>query len=130
VAFLIESVERLPPPLDGIAREVTVHFPWGSLLAGVIAADPATLARLAALLKPGGELRILISATARDRYAETGPALLRSRSDRYTSAGLALIESREARPDDVAASRSSWAKRLGAGRGRPVVFARCRRLGS
>jgi len=72
VAFLIESVERLPP-LDGIAGEVTVHFPWGSLLAGLIAADPATLARLATLLEPGGELRMLISATARDRYARDRP---------------------------------------------------------
>ena len=73
---------------------------------------------------------MLISATARDRYAEIGPALLRSRSDRYASAGLALVESREAGPDDVAASRSSWAKRLGAGRSRPVVFARYRHVGS
>ena len=43
VAFLVEGVERLPPDLAAIADEVTVHFPWGSLLRGVLEAEASVV---------------------------------------------------------------------------------------
>ena len=33
--FIQAAVEDLPPELDGVADEVHVHFPWGSLLRAV-----------------------------------------------------------------------------------------------
>ena len=124
IAFLVESAERLPRELAGIADEVTVTLPWGSLLRSLVAADAALLGSLAMLFKAGGELRALLSATARDGYAEVAAETLRGLAPAYAAHGLRLVEARAASPADVAASRSAWAKRLGP---RPIVFARYRR---
>ena len=44
----------------------------------------------------------------------------------YARHGLRLLDARPARADEVAASGSSWAKRLRAGRERPVSLLRLR----
>jgi 16S rRNA (adenine(1408)-N(1))-methyltransferase len=119
-AFLVEAIERLPHDLDRVADEVTVHFPWGSLLRGLLAADPSVLRPLASLLKPGGELRVLLSATARDGYDDVTPADVAGAVDAYAASGLRLTAARAAMREDIAAARSTWAKRLG---DRPAVHA-------
>ena len=127
-AFLVEGVERLPPELTDVSNEVTIHFPWGSLLRGLLTADPAVVIPTARLLKNGGELRVLLSATARDGYADVRPESLIRIETQYAALGLELEEVRPAAPSDIAASRSSWAKRLGPSR--LVVFARYSRRSS
>ena len=79
------------------------------------------------LLKPEGELRILLSATERDGFAALTASALIALAPAYARLGLALVEARAATPDDSRASRSSWAKRLGVGRDRSAVLARYRR---
>ena len=128
VAFLVEAVERIPNELAGLASEVTIHFPWGSLLRGVITADEQVLSPIAKLLRPDGELRLLLSATSRDGYADLAPDDVSALARSYAEHGLELTEARVATRLDVAASRSSWAKRLG--QGRPMVFARYSRRSS
>ena len=128
VAFLVEAVEYVPMELSGQADEVTVHYPWGSLLHGLVAADERVLSPLAKLLKPDGELRALVSATSRDGYADLTPADLSALAGPYAEHGLELTAVRLASPADIVVARSSWAKRLG--RGRPVVFARYSRRSS
>ena len=128
VAFLVEGVERLPQELAEAANEVTIHFPWGSLLRGLLTADPAVVVPIAHLLKPEGELRVLLSATARDGYVDVAPESLTRLAGEYSSLGLAIEEAGWAIPSQIAASRSSWAKRLGDLR--PVVSARYSRRSS
>ena len=127
-AFLVEGVERLPVELADLADEVTIHFPWGSLLRGLIAADPRVLCPVARLLKPDAELRLLVSATVRDGHADFSPDWLRKIAPDYAECGLELDAVKPADRFETAASRSSWAKRLGAGR--PAVFARYSRCSS
>jgi len=127
-AFLVEGVERIPNELTGLADEVTVHFPWGSLLRGLIAVDERVLSPLATLLKPDGELRLLLSATPRDGYSGLTPDDLWALAGSYAEYGLELAEARVATRVDIVASRSSWAKRLG--QRRPVVLARYSRCSS
>jgi 16S rRNA (adenine(1408)-N(1))-methyltransferase len=127
-AFLIEGVERLPDDLGLAANEVTIHFPWGSLLRGLLEADPTVVAPIARLLKSDGELRVLLSATARDGYVDVAPESLRQITMDYAALGLLLREARPAAPSDINAACSSWAKRLGPSR--PVVYARYSRASS
>ena len=114
--FVVAAAEALPAELDGLADLVTVHFPWGSLLRGLLAADPAVLDGLAGMLRPGATLSMLVSSTARDSCAGVGPIDQRSLAGltgAYHRHGLAVTRARPATPEDVAASRSTWGKRLG-----------------
>ena len=121
--FVVAAAEAIPAELDGLADLVTVHFPWGSLLRGLLTADPAVLDGLAGMLRPGATLSMLVSSTARDRAAGVGPIDQRSLAGltgAYHRHGLAVTRVRPATPEDVAASRSTWGKRLGAGAHRPA----------
>lgn len=118
-ALLVEArAEELPAELDGLAGEVRVHFPWGSLLRGLLQPDPRIASGLARITRPGATVTALLSVTERERGLDLAPldAELRGPlAERYAPFGLALSEWRPASDHEIAASRSSWAKRLGAG---------------
>ena len=129
-AFLVEGVERISMSgeLACLADEVTVHFPWGSLLRGLVEGSSSVVGSIAGLMKVGAELRVLMSAVDRDGYEELTPALIASRSGTYAEHGLRLVEAEWASSAIVRESRSAWAKRLGVGRARRPISARYRRL--
>jgi 16S rRNA (adenine(1408)-N(1))-methyltransferase len=121
--FVVAAAEALPPELDGLADRVTVHFPWGSLLRGLLAADPAILGGLARVMRPGATLAMLVSSTARDRGAGVGPIGERDLAALALDYGRHRLDVTTVRPvtaADVAASRSTWGRRLGAGHRRPA----------
>jgi 16S rRNA (adenine(1408)-N(1))-methyltransferase len=128
--FVVAAAESLPPELDGWADAITVHFPWGSLLRGLLEGEHALLAGIARVTQPGATLTLLLSVTERDHVG--GVRLLdectfTTLAPAYAVHGLILEESRPATEDDLARSHSTWAKRLTAGAQRPVWFARFRR---
>jgi 16S rRNA (adenine(1408)-N(1))-methyltransferase len=119
--FLAAGVEALDPVLDGCADLVTVTLPWGSLLRGALAvpdADTVTRA-ITRLPKAGGRVEMLVSVTPRDAIAglpcldESAIAVVAAR---YAERGLCLVEGRPATATELAATSSTWAKRLRAGR--------------
>ncbi|GAB2729468.1 hypothetical protein GCM10027089_61370 [Nocardia thraciensis] len=124
VLFVAAAVESLPPELDGIADEVTVNFPWGTLLRGLLTGDAAVLGGLSRIMKPGAALDILLSVTARDGLpglpAIEDAATVADLLAPYTAHGLVVTGVRPLEPADVAAAGSSWGKRLGAGGRRPA----------
>jgi 16S rRNA (adenine(1408)-N(1))-methyltransferase len=127
--FVVAAAEALPTELDGVADLVTVHFPWGSLLRGLLGADPATMSSLTRVLRPGATLQLLVSSTDRDRGAGVvpiQPATLHTLAASYATWGLTVTEARPATSADVAAAHSSWGKRLGAGTRRPAWLLRAR----
>ena len=127
--FVVAAVEALPAELNGVAELVTVHFPWGSLLRGLLGADPATMTGLTRVLRPGATLQLLVSSTVRDRGVGVAPiqtATLHTLAESYATWGLAVTELRPATVADVAAAHSSWGKRLGAGTRRPTWLLRAR----
>ena len=101
-----------------------MHFPWGSLLRGVLGHDEAVLAGLASLLAPGAQATALFSVVARDGV----PGLREDIADVYARCGLALAPPRPATREEIAASGSSWAKRLRAGSARPVTLLQIERV--
>ena len=121
--FVLAAAAALPCELDGVADLVTVHFPWGSLLRGLLGADPAVMTGVARVLRPGGTLAVLLSSTPRDRGAGVGPigaTILEALAGPYARYGLTVTEVRPAGAADVADAHSSWGKRLGAGTRRPA----------
>lgn len=123
--FLAEGAAQLAgSPLAGHVDLVTVNFPWGSLLRGVLGLDAAALAGVAALPRPGGRLRVLASVVPSDGVAgldcldATAATAIR---DAWRAAGLELTSFRPATADEVAGSGSTWARRLRAARTGPRV---------
>jgi 16S rRNA (adenine(1408)-N(1))-methyltransferase len=129
--FVASSLEVLPAQLAGLAALVTVHFPWGSLLDAAIGRDAAGADRLAALAAPGGRLRMLLSASARD--ASHGVTTLDpvSVAAAFARRGFAVEMSRPATLADAAGAHSSWGRRLlGAGGERRAWLLELRRVES
>jgi hypothetical protein len=120
--FVAASAEQPPDELIGTAAELTITFPWGSLLAGALATDPVAAAGIASLIARGGCARILVSVVDDDRLAI--PPLNggdeAALAERWACHGLRVSAFGLATPAQVRASGSSWARRLAAGLRRPV----------
>jgi 16S rRNA (adenine(1408)-N(1))-methyltransferase len=132
--FVVASAERPPAELLGIAGELTIAFPWGSLLRAVLARDdaPDAAAGIAALVAPGGSVIAHFSIDRRDRLAlpaldAISAAQLASRWRRH---GLELVCWRPASAAEVHATGSTWARRLRAGRERATWRLELREPGS
>jgi len=107
--FVVSALEALPAEFDGQFDLVTIHFPWGSLWNAATGRDAQTSGRMAALLRPGGELRLLLSHADRDGTSPVDPEQVIAT---HAGNGLAVAEVRPAGLEDAAAAHSSWGKRL------------------
>jgi 16S rRNA (adenine(1408)-N(1))-methyltransferase len=129
VLFAVARIEDAPCELDGAADRITVSFPWGSLLRGIVRAEPSVLAPLARLAKPGACIEVLLSVETRDAASGLEPsdlAELPTRADAFARCGLVIERLGIATEDEIVASGSSWGKRLGGSR--RVSALRLRRL--
>jgi 16S rRNA (adenine(1408)-N(1))-methyltransferase len=125
--FVAAGVEMLPAGLTGLADLVTVRFPWGSLLRGVLGIDSGVATSIARLLAPGGHLEITLSLVAGDRHDTAGVGFGAADIERmaatFATLGLTRTAARPLSAAEVAAIPSTWARRLRAGDGgtaRPV----------
>ncbi len=127
VLFVVAAAESIPDELAGVARELTVNFPWGSLLRGVLGLPDASAATagIASLLDPAGRAAILVSIAPRDGIAELDrldEAALDRLERAHAANGLRLVCARPATREEILASRSSWGRRLGAGSGERAAW--------
>jgi hypothetical protein len=125
--FVVGAAEAPSGVLDGRVDELRVTLPWGSLMRGAL--DPGAWfgATAASWLRPGGELKMLLSVTPRDgldAITALDGAALDDLAGRYRAAGWTELEARGATLDDVARSGSSWARRLGIPHRRAAVVLR------
>ncbi|MGH2474484.1 MAG: methyltransferase domain-containing protein [Candidatus Limnocylindrales bacterium] len=117
--FLAAGVETLGETvLAGRADVATVTMPWGSLLRGVLGLDLAAMVGIASVVAPAGRVVVLASIAPLDGIA--GIATLDATMERdirraWADIGIDLLSMRPASLDDVAASGSSWARRLRSG---------------
>jgi 16S rRNA (adenine(1408)-N(1))-methyltransferase len=114
-----------PTPLAGRVDLVTITFPWGSLLRGVLGLEPAVLAGIAALVAHGGRIEVLASVVPSDRIDGVGTLDIgweRAIQCVWAGVGMELVSMRPATAAEIAASRSSWAQRLDPARGSRTVW--------
>lgn len=81
--FVATGAELIPATAQGLADELLVTLPWGSLLAGAAGPEPWFTDLLRRLLRPGGVARLTLSLG--DREDATGLARL----DASSAAALA-----------------------------------------
>ncbi len=131
--FVVAAAERLPGELDGVADEVTVNFPWGSLLRGLVAADATILGGIVRMMKADAALSVLVSVMDRDHGVGVGSIdgnALDNLVAGYAAQGLAVTAIRPLSAAEVVAAGSSWGRRLGAGERRPAWRIEARRIAS
>ena len=121
VLYAVASVEHLPPELRGVADEIFVTLPWGSLMRGIILADGTVLAGIASLARAGATLRIVLNTRifddpvpldVRDLPDLTPDYVRTALTTAYARHGLDIVETRWMDADEVAAIATTWAKRL------------------
>lgn len=122
------SIEALPPELGGVADEVSVQLPWGSLLEGIVLARDDVLGGLAALCRPGARLTVTLNG---EIWLDSTPARyeqLPVPTPEYVAdvvaaglarVGVALGEARYSSAEEAKALPTTWARRLGHGRAHP-----------
>jgi 16S rRNA (adenine(1408)-N(1))-methyltransferase len=114
--YVIANALALPGELDGMASKLTINFPWGSLLTGLLDGNPMLLEGLLAVARPGAELEIRLNAGALSDAGytlESGapPARQALQAGGFDVGDLVRLDARELRQ-----CRTSWAKRLAYGR--------------
>jgi 16S rRNA (adenine(1408)-N(1))-methyltransferase len=121
VLFIQAAVESLSAELDGVADEVHVHFPWGSLLRAMAAGDETVLRNLRRICAPDAWLEVVIALDPeRDRaeierlgLAPLLPEFLETTLiPRYRTAGFDVFEFGFSPPSEWPRLHTSWAQRL------------------
>lgn len=114
--FVIANALALPADLRGLAGQITINFPWGSLLAGLLAPDAALLEGLRAIAMPGAALEVRLNGGA---LAECGWSL-EAGAERIRAAlsaqGFAMRPAAQWTARELRSFPSTWAKRLAFGR--------------
>jgi 16S rRNA (adenine(1408)-N(1))-methyltransferase len=131
VLFIQAAVEALPAELDGVADEVHVHFPWGSLLRAVATGDETVLRGLRRLCAPGALLEIILGLDPTRDSSEIEALGLRPLTPeflemtlvpRYEASGFEVLEKGLLAPSEWPKLKTSWAKRLQGNAGRTLVY--------
>lgn len=113
------AAEDLPSELDGIATEVHIQFPWGSLLRGVAAGDEMIMGNLRRICSEESRLQITIGVD-RDRDRAEWDRLKLPQisvdyvktvlSGKYENAGFIIVDAEELSGSEQL--QTSWARRL------------------
>lgn len=135
VLFLQAAIEDLPAELQGVADEVHVHFPWGSLLRIVVAGDQTGLQNLRRICSPGAILEVLIGLDPERDRSEINRLGLSAELDkseisaRYRAAGFETIEQGILEQSEWPKLQTSWAKRLRGNQARNLIYIIARAAG-
>jgi 16S rRNA (adenine(1408)-N(1))-methyltransferase len=131
VLFISASVEDLPSELDGIANEVHVHFPWGSLLRAVATGETTPLRNIRCVCASEAVLEVVIGLDPTRDQTElerlglqpmTLEYIDETLTPRYEAAGFEILERGVLPASDWPEFKSSWGKRLKGSESRPLVY--------
>jgi len=128
--FIIANAQALPRELYGLAAYVTINFPWGSLLNGLLTSDPALLESLTAIARPGAVLEVRLNGGALAEAGwglEDGGERVRQvlRASEFGIKSTVVLAAR-----DLRACPTTWAKRLAFGRDPRALYLRGARVGT
>jgi 16S rRNA (adenine(1408)-N(1))-methyltransferase len=131
VLFVQAAIEDLPSEFDGIANEIHIHFPWGSLLKAVAAGDEVVLRNLRRVCAPDALIEVVIGLDLERDHSEVARLGLKPLSvdyldreliPRYEAAGFEVLERGEVDETGWRELKTSWAQRLRGNEARRLIF--------
>jgi trans-aconitate methyltransferase len=125
--FVVANAQTLPPALHGLATTVTINFPWGSLIHGLLDNDGVMLASLMSVIQRGAELEVRLNGGALSEAGWTFEDGARQVRHVLTLNGFDVCVPSVLRAQDLKAFPTTWAKRLAFGRDPRAVYLRAAR---
>jgi 16S rRNA (adenine(1408)-N(1))-methyltransferase len=131
VMFVQAAVEALPDEFDGVADEIHIHFPWGSLLRAVANGETEVLRSLRRIAAPNCQLEIIIGIDPERDRTEIDRLGIHNLSDRYVKSVLAAKYRRsgftmkkhgELERFEWSKLETSWARKLQVNIDRKVLY--------
>ncbi|HEU4934397.1 MAG TPA: class I SAM-dependent methyltransferase [Pyrinomonadaceae bacterium] len=131
VLFIQSAIEDLPEELNGVANEVHVHFPWGSLLRAVAMGDVALLQNLRRICAEDALLEVVIGIDPERDKSELERLGLQPLTlevldavlvPNYEAAGFEITGRGVIAASEWPALETSWAKRLQGNEQRPITY--------
>lgn len=122
--FVIANAQELPRELDGLVSQITINFPWGSLLEGLLTNDPRLLDGLSSIACPGATMEIYLNGGALAEAGttlETGAHLIHENMNQN---GWDLSRPCPLDGTTLKSFPTTWAKRLAFGRDPRAVMIR------
>jgi 16S rRNA (adenine(1408)-N(1))-methyltransferase len=129
--YLQASAENLPEELTGVATEVHVLFPWGSLLAGIVNGAPQVLENIKKICAPYANLRIMMALESRTDQSEIERLALPEVTKEfvesffvphYKAVGFHKIQTRWIPFSEFSTLPTTWARRLQHNKDRSVLL--------
>jgi 16S rRNA (adenine(1408)-N(1))-methyltransferase len=120
--FLIANAEALPAELSGLASHITVKFPWGSLLTGLLERGSKVIGNLRMIAQPGATLAIVLNSSALLRQGlslEQGGVIV---GQAVQMGGFDVKPQVTLDAEALRRYPTTWAKRLGYGRDPQALF--------
>jgi 16S rRNA (adenine(1408)-N(1))-methyltransferase len=136
--LVVGSLELLPTELIGCAQKLYIHLPWGSLLEAVVRPTSENVKKLTDMLETGGELELVFGYTSETEPSETERLNLPELTDTYVKdvivAGFVktelfkFVSMQKIEKQNLTDKDTSWGKKLGFGRKRPVYELKFKKL--
>jgi 16S rRNA (adenine(1408)-N(1))-methyltransferase len=114
--FVIANAQELPCEFSGLFSHVTINFPWGSLLEGLLAAEPGLMSGLTSVARPEAQVEIHLNGGA---LAEAGTSLKAGAEaicENMNCHGWKLIKPCPMDDRTLRSFPTTWARRLAHGR--------------
>ena len=119
--FAQAAVETLPSELEGIATEVYVNFPWGSLLRVVATGEESVLRNLRGICSSNARLRVFLGLDVERDRAEierlglpglSADYVMAALVPKYREAGFEIVEVQSLATAALDELHTSWSRRL------------------
>lgn len=126
--FVIANAMALPVELTGLAAQITINFPWGSLIQGLLDGDPALMDGLHTVSRPNAALEVRLNGGALAEAGWTFEAGHQRVQQMLSVNGFALRSPLTLAAGDLKGIPTTWAKRLAFGRDPRAMLLRGTRI--
>ncbi len=116
ILFIIASAQNLPHELHGLISQITVNFPWGSLLESLLNDDVSLLNGVSSLARPNAQIEIRLNGGALAEAGTSFEAGTETIHKNLSHQGWNLTPSSTLSTGVLKTIPTTWAKRLAYGR--------------